>query len=183
MTTEELKKHLLDYIKPSYPNIHIDVIDKEDSTRHIYFTEEKFKLLYPQQRFHYLIHKIPNDFYDNYISGTTWYELAPGEEPGNLDYHDSATIESIKEMILEILKNKTCFVKDLDNLFLTNQAVCHGDFRHSKKLLTDFEFTEKEQFDIFHVLMSEGGYCDCEILYNAFKDSGYANKYWSERNK
>jgi hypothetical protein len=69
----------------------------------------------------------------------------------------------------------------LDNLLLTEAVKCQSDFSHSKKILTKLNFDEEEQFDIFHVLMSHGGYCDCEILYNAFKQSGYTQAYWARR--
>jgi len=48
--------------------------------------------------------------------------------------------------------------------------------KDSKQILDAFHFSEQEQFDIFHVLMHEGGFCDCEILYNVFRDSEYAQK-------
>jgi hypothetical protein len=79
-----------------------------------------------------------------------------------------------------VLKEKTDFVKKLDTLFCSEFAKCFGDFHHSKKILKQLGFSDEKQFDIFHVLMHEGGYCDCEILYNVFRESKYAQKYWSQ---
>ena len=183
MTTDSLENELFELIKPSYPNIAIKVVDEEDGERHLYFKEEKFALLFPLQRYHYLIHLIPKDFYEKYLFTAIWHELAPGEKVEELDYHDEETIESIKETILDILKTRTTFIKQLDNLFIEGRAVCSGDFRHAKQILSDLTFTTVEQFDIFHVFMSEGGYCDCEILYNTFKETEYAKKYWATREK
>ena len=82
-----------------------------------------------------------------------------------------------------MLKEKTNFVTLLDNEFVYENAKCFGDFKHSKKILNDLNFSEDDQFDIFHVLMNEGGYCDCEILLNVFKESQYSKNYWEQRNK
>jgi hypothetical protein len=183
MTVNQLRDSLYEFIKTSYPEIEIEVKEDESGKRHIYFVEEKFKLLFPRQRYHYLIHKIPEDFFKTNLENTLWYELAPNEKPENLDYHDDETIESITDIIMEILTNKTDFVKKLDTEFISEKVVCHGDFRYSKEILTGLGFSDKEQFDIFHVLMNKGGYCDCELLYNVFKESEYAKKYWRERNK
>ncbi len=184
MTNNQLKDSLYNFIKPTYPSIEIEVNADKNGKNHIYFTEKKFELLYPQQRYHYLIHKIPEDFYNEYLQNTVWYELAPDEKPEDLDYHDEETIKSIKDIILEILKAKTDFVKKLDSQFIKNDPVeCFGDFRHSKSILTNLGFNETEQFDIFHVLMHEGGYCDCELLYNVFRESEYSKNYWKNRKK
>ena len=42
-------------------------------------------------------------------------------------------------------------------------------------------FTQDELFDVFHVLMDKGGYCDCEILYNAAEESRLKAEYWRAR--
>lgn len=69
----------------------------------------------------------------------------------------------------------------LDREFKSETARCFGDFGYSKKILTSLDFSDEDQFDIFHVLMSEGAYCDCEILFNVFRESEYAKKYWGSR--
>jgi Protein of unknown function (DUF2695) len=115
------------------------------------------------------------------LQNTTWFELAPGEKADELDYHDQETIDEIKDAVLLVLKNKIQFVSFLDNEFTLKQAKCFGDFRYSKKILNESGISEEDQFDIFHVLMNEGGYCDCEILYNVFRESEYSKKYWLER--
>jgi hypothetical protein len=183
MTADSLKNELFNLIKQSYPNIAIKVDDEADGKRHLYFTEEKFASLFPIQRYHYLMHLIPKDFYEKHLSTAIWHELAPGEQVDELDYHDEETVESIKETILDVIQTKTTFIKQLDSLFTEEKAVCFGDFRHAKQVLSDLSFTTDEQFDIFHVFMSEGGYCDCEILYNTFKETEYSKKYWATREK
>ena len=60
---------------------------------------------------------------------------------------------------------------------MKQKAKCYGDFKHSKKFLTQLNFSAEKQFDVFHVLMNEVGYCDCEILFNVFRESEYAQRY------
>lgn len=181
MTTSELQDKLYEFIKPTYPDIEIKVVDTADNIRQLYFIDEKFQVLYPKQRYHYLTHSIPVDFYDQNLQDTIWFELAPNENPEDLEYHDQETIDDIKGVILSVLKDKVDFVSLLDKEFVSQSLKCFGDFRHSKKILTDLDFSHEEQFDIFHVLMNEGAYCDCEILYNVFRESEYSKKYWRDR--
>ena len=181
MTTEKLQEKLYEFVRPSYPDIKINVVDTAENVRQIYFTDEKFEVLYPKQRYHYLTHLIPSEFYDQNLQDTEWYELAPNENPEDLDYHDQETIDEIKDIILSLLKDRSDFVSLLDEVFISENSKCFGDFRHSKNILTDLKFSDQDQFDIFHVLMNEGGYCDCEILYNVFRESEYSKKYWADR--
>jgi len=181
MTTEELQDRLYNFAKQSYPDIKIKVVDTAENVRQLYFTDDKFEFLYPKQRYHYLTHLIPSDFYEQNLQDTEWYELAPNENPDDLDYHDQETIDEIKEPIISLLKDKVGFVALLDKQLTSQTVKCYGDFRHSKCILTELNFSDEDQFDIFHVLMNEGGYCDCEILYNVFRDSEYSIKYWADR--
>jgi len=177
MTPKELQEKLYEFIKPAYPDIKIKVIDTPESCRQIYFVDERFKDLFVQQRYHYLVHLIPGEFFKEELSECTWFELAASENPDDLIYLDEGSVEEIKDIILAVLKDKVDFVKKLDVLFCSESTKCFGDFRHSKKILRQLDFSDEEQFDIFHVLMHEGGYCDCEILYNVFRESEYAQKY------
>jgi Protein of unknown function (DUF2695) len=181
MTTLELQEKLYEFIRPKYPDIKINVRETADNIRQLYFTDEKFKVLYPKQRYHYLVHSIPAGFYEQNLQNATWFELAPNENPDTLDYHDQKTIDDIKETILSILRDKINFVSLLDKQFKSDTVKCFGDFRYAKKILTDLNFSDEDQFDVFHVLMNEGAYCDCEILLNTFRESEYAQKYWSDR--
>lgn len=181
MTAQKLQEKLYEFVRPSYPDIKINVMDTTENVRQLYFTDEKFKVLYPKQRYHYLTHLIPSDFYDQNLQATEWFELAPNEKPDELDYLDQETIDEIKDIILSLLKDRSDFVSLLDEAFISENAKCFGDFRHSKNILTDLKFSDQDQFDIFHVLMNEGGYCDCEILYNVFRESQYSKKYWRDR--
>ncbi len=181
MTTQELQEKLYEFTKPGYPDIKIKVEDTAGNVRQLYFTDDKFEVLYPRQRYHYLTHLIPSDFYEKNLQDTEWFELAPNEDPGDLDYHNQEAIDEIKGPIISLLKDKIGFVGLLDKKFITQAVKCQGDFRHSKSILTSLKFSDEDQFDIFHVLMNDGGYCDCEILLNVFRESEYAEKYWRDR--
>jgi hypothetical protein len=184
MTVFELEKKLYEFIKPTYPNIKIEILNSSHDNKQLYFTDEKFSLLFPLQRYHNLIHLIPEEFFKTHLEDSEWFELAPDEEPSQLDYHNDETIESIKDIILNVITKKVPYKKHLDSKFMEDKSVqCLGDFRYSKEILEKLAFSKEEQFDIFHVLMNQGGYCDCEILYNVFSDSNYGKQYWKERNK
>ncbi len=184
MTPQQIQEALATFIHPSYPNMEIRVEPWADdpSRLAVYFLEPKFALLYPQQRWHYLHHLIPAEFQDRHLSSSVWFELAPGESPSDLVYSDEAAVADITEPIMTIL-NKTSFFASLDGAFTRaeNPAVCCGDFRVAKSILPTKGFFEAEYFDVFSVLMAQGGYCDCEILYNVAHGSESARRYWANR--
>ena len=77
MTTVEIQETLYEFIKPTYPDIKIKVEETVENIRQLYFTEERFKDLYPMQRYHCLMHLIPSDFYEKNLHDAEWFELAP----------------------------------------------------------------------------------------------------------
>lgn len=184
MTPQQIQEALATFIHPSYPDmeIRVEAWTNDASRLAIYFRETKFALLYPQQRWHYLHHLIPAEFQDRHLSNSVWFELAPGELPDDLVYSDEELVAEITEPIMGIL-NTTGFFATLDEVFTRpeNPAICWGDFRVAKSILPTKGFVESEYFDVFSVLMGQGGYCDCEILYNVAKDSEFARRYWSSR--
>ena len=74
-------------------------------------------------------------------------------------------------------------IATLDEAFTRaeNPAICWGDFRVAKSILPTKGFFESEYFEVFSVLMAQGGYCDCEILYNVAESTEYARRYWANR--
>jgi len=178
----ELTDQLLILLKPTYPNIQIIVNDNLDGSRQITFVEKEFRDLFPKQRYHKLLHIIPKEFYESHLQDTNWYEIAPGED---IQYNslDDETIDEIKDIILDILQNKTRFLELLDKSFSDGTFQCHGDFRYSKQILTELGISAQDQFDIFEVIMNQGGFCDCEILLNVFPNSQFSKNYWTKNNK
>ena len=184
MTPQQIQEALASFIHPSYPEmeIRVEAWTADPSRLAIYFRETKFALLYPQQRWHYLNHLIPAEFHDSYLSSSVWFELAPGEQPSDLVYSDEELVANITEPIMSIL-NTTGFFATLDEQFTRPEdpAVCWGDFRVAKSILSTKGFIESEYFDVFSVLMAQGVYCDCEILYNVAEGSEFARRYSANR--
>jgi hypothetical protein len=61
------------------------------------------------------------------------------------------------------------------------RTFCGGDYRIAKTVLADTCFDSTELEDIFNVLKSQGGCCDCEILYNVAESSRLKAQYWKSR--
>jgi hypothetical protein len=95
MNNQNLKERLLEFVKPSYPEMLIDVIDRAGK-RELYFTEKKFAALYPMQRYHYLINLVPTGFYESELANTVWFELAPGEQPGECHFAALSLVISLR---------------------------------------------------------------------------------------
>jgi hypothetical protein len=158
----------------------------EDKTRTaIYFVDPKFARIYPLQRYHYLSHLIPAEYQERHLQNTVWFELAPGEKPEQLRYPDEELIAEIAPDVMKCVQAARVF-EALDDLFCPKdpaqpRAQCHGDYRHTRPILLSRGFTEEELFDVFHVLMAKGGFCDCEILFNAAEGSRLAAEYWQAR--
>jgi hypothetical protein len=55
---------------------------------------------------------------------------------------------------------------------------CRGKYEISDALLRSLGFDQEELTDIFQVLRSRGGFCDCEILYNVSEENRLKAKYW-----
>lgn len=190
MSPPELVAELRRLLASSYPDIQIEAKpwQKDPSRLALYFTEQKFALLYPQQRYHYLIHNVPQDFFDRHLTNTVWFELAPGETVQDLRYPDEHSIASIAPHVLATIERAGVF-SALDDLFAPESgaagASCHGDFRHTKEVLGQKGFGRKgevdEVFDICHVFMSKGGYCDCEVLFNVSDTNRLKSGYWKKR--
>ncbi|HKE55461.1 MAG TPA: DUF2695 domain-containing protein [Pyrinomonadaceae bacterium] len=187
MNAEQLKSALLGFTRPAYPDIKIQVQPWPDDLGRlaIYFTEPKFSLLYPAQRHHYLAHLIPRDFFQEHLADTVWFELAPYEKPEDLQYPDEELVRAITPDVMRAVE-RSGVLGELDDLFSpsspeTARVNCLGDFRHSRQLFLTRGFKEDELFDLFHVLMAQGGFCDCEILYNAADSSRLKAEYWRAR--
>jgi hypothetical protein len=184
---KQLETDILAFVRRAYPNIEVRVEPwSADPTRAaVYFREAQFATLYPAQRYHYLRHLIPADYYDRHLTDSEWFELAPGERPEDLEYPDHDLIADITPDVMRCLVGAK-FFEALDDLLCPadgshSRQSCHGDYRHARATLLTRGFREDELFDVFHVLMARGGYCDCEILHNAVEESRLKAEYWRAR--
>jgi len=172
------------FLRASYPEM---VVRAENWTHDpsriaLYFIDEKFRGLYPRQRYHRLVHLIPSDYYRTNLADSIWFELAPGERPEDVVDPDDELIAAIAPDVLRSLQERDFFAA-LDDLLCpvnsnSQPQTCTGDFRQAKQALQMCGFEESDWSDVFHVLMEQGGFCDCEILYNAAEESRLKARYW-----
>lgn len=193
MTPDQIVSDLKRFLAKSYPQIQIEAKAWPDDPSRIalYFREEKFAVLYPQQRYHYLIHSIPEDYFKAHLQNTVWFELAPAERPEDLVYPDEKLMKSIASDVL-VAVERAGAIAALDDLMAPESDThapepCHGDFRLLKKVLVEKGFGKRGEIDeisdICHVMMSRGGYCDCEVLYNVVETNRLKSRYWKQRVK
>jgi hypothetical protein len=95
---------------------------------------------------------------------------------------DDELIFSIAPDVMKCLERCNFFEK-LDDLLspegvLTPGLGCDGTFKISESILNMVGFDQAEVADIFAVLESKGGCCDCEILYNVAETSRLKADYW-----
>jgi len=58
---------------------------------------------------------------------------------------------------------------------------CDGTYKLSESILIAGRFERAELDDIFAVLQSKVGFCDCEVLYNVAETSRLKANYWYAR--
>lgn len=190
MTHAELATAIKIHLRSAFPKIQVRVEPwHEDTSRTaIYFIEEAFSDLYPWQRFHYLMHSLPDNFVKAHLSETIWFELAPGERPEDLLYVDEEMIEGITLDVMETLESLGFFTA-LDDAMAPKEDTlepesCQGDFRITKRILAAKGLQETEELDevagACHVLMKQGAFCDCEVLFNVYEGSRLGTGTWQE---
>jgi Protein of unknown function (DUF2695) len=176
------------FVRASYPDmvVRAEYWTPDPSRIALFFIDERFRGLYSRQRYHYLVHLIPKDYYDSFLADTLWFELTPGERVEDIEEDpDEDLIESITPDVLRSLQERGFFA-ELDDVFcppnsMTPAHACFGDFRHAKRTLQHCGFEESDWSDVFHVLMGQGAFCDCEILYSAATESRLKSQYWQRR--
>jgi len=98
---------------------------------------------------------------------------------------DDELISSIAPDVMTCLGRCSYFEK-LDELLSpednsTSVEKCNGSFRLSETILIAAGFDRAELEDIFAVLHSKGGCCDCEVLYNVAEKSRLKANHWRGR--
>jgi len=108
-----------------------------------------------------------------------WYVFRMEELP------DSEFVASITLDVMRCLDHSGFFEK-LDDLLCPKDdshipESCSGDCKLSESILRVSGFEESDFADVFDVLRAKGGFCDCEILYNASESNRLKSKYWQAR--
>jgi hypothetical protein len=58
---------------------------------------------------------------------------------------------------------------------------CGGNCEISTSILQALGYVEEDIDDIIEVMRSQGGFCDCEILYNVVEESRLKGDYWKSK--
>jgi len=100
---------------------------------------------------------------------------------------DDESISSIAPDVMKYLLGSGYFEK-LENLLCPEDNSppsqhCDGTYKLSKSslLAKDSELDRNVLDDVFAVLKSKGGCCDCEVLYNVPEESRLRARYWRSR--
>ena len=98
---------------------------------------------------------------------------------------DDELISSIAPDVMTCL-GRCSFFEKLDELLSpednsSSVEKCDGSFRLSETILVAAGFDRAELKEIFAVLHSKGGCCDCEVLYNVAETSRLKANYWRGR--
>jgi hypothetical protein len=109
--------------------------------------------------------------------------MSENEELSNEEW--DAHIESIAPDVIRVLEGKR-FFHILDELvFPTGDwkaSTCDHSLDKTLALISEQGFNEGEKDDIMNVLQSRGGFCDCEVLFNAAEEDGLPKeRYWKEK--
>jgi len=98
---------------------------------------------------------------------------------------DDELISSIAPDVMKCL-GRCGFFEKLDGLLSPEDNSipaqgCDGTYKLSESILIAARFERAELDDIFAVLQSKGGFCDCEVLYNVAETSRLKVNYWRAR--
>jgi hypothetical protein len=98
---------------------------------------------------------------------------------------DDELISDITADVMKCLVSAHFFEK-LDDLLSPKEEtsslqVCSGGYKLSESILITSEFSREDVADIWAVLQSQGGFCDCQILYNVSPSSRLTSRYWRKR--
>ena len=94
---------------------------------------------------------------------------------GQVDREHVKFVASISDDVMKCLVSQR-FFEELDARLCPKDAQvsrvsCDHSYKISKAVLAELGFQGEDLGDIFDVLRSRGGFCDCEILYNAAEES------------
>jgi hypothetical protein len=93
-------------------------------------------------------------------------------------------IESITEDVLRVLSSQGFFCKIEGRVWPDGpdgRKVCDGSFANAVDIATADGHSLEDQDDIFHVMRSRGGFCDCEIVLNVAPESAVRERYWKKK--
>src|SRR5262249_29213974 len=115
---EQIRADLVGFLHETYPQMEVQIgpWDDDPAILKIQFIDETFRGLYPKQRYHRLIHLIPETYWKEYLADTVWVELAPGEEPDHDEHLDEDGVAAITSDVMGCLSSAG-FFSALDDIF------------------------------------------------------------------
>jgi hypothetical protein len=180
---------LQERLRTQFPDItvRLDKWERDPARVAIYFVTPSFANLYPLQRYHYIAPLLPDEYMSSKgLANAVWFELAPGEQSSDIEHPDDELIKNIAPDVLAVLRGVGYF-EDLDDVLCPSAEQvakkCAGNFEFSKALLRGKGISEADFGDIFNVLMHQGAFCDCEVLYNVAEESRLKSYYWDARHE
>jgi hypothetical protein len=105
----KIESDIRGFVRASYPDmdVHAEYWAQDPSRIALFFIEKRFEGLYRRQRYHYLLHLIPKDYYDSLLTNSVWFELTPDEGPETVaDDPEEEIIASIAPDVLSVLREK-----------------------------------------------------------------------------
>ena len=100
---------------------------------------------------------------------------------------DNQLTSEIAPYVMGYLERLSFFEK-LDDILspvnpTTQAKTCEGSYASSESILFAAGCKSSDFADVFAVLRSKGGCCDCEILYNVAESSRLKANYWRGKAK
>jgi hypothetical protein len=88
--------------------------------------------------------------------------------------------------VMNCLQREKFFTKLESHIFpdgTIDSNCCSHSFVVSTLVLSESGHDEKAREDVFEVMRSQGGFCDCEILLNVAPESAARAAYWKKKAK
>jgi hypothetical protein len=103
---------------------------------------------------------------------------------GQADREHVEFVASISDDVMTSLVSRS-FFEELDSRLCPKgggpRVLCDHSYRISTSILAELGFQAEDVSDVFDVLRSKGGFCDCEILYTAVEESRLKSEYWKSK--
>jgi len=115
----KIESDIWGFVRDSYPHmvVRAEYWDQDPSRIALFFIDERFRDLYRRQRYHYLVHMIPKEYFDSTLADAGWFALTPDESPDSVDDPDEEFIASITPDVIGSLQECQFFAA-LDEVFL-----------------------------------------------------------------
>lgn len=100
------------------------------------------------------------------------------------DLYDDALLADITPHVMGVLVRDKFFERLEARVFPESPdpcRLCNHSFEFATALLAEDGHDERAQEDVFAVMRSRGGFCDCEIIWNVAENSPVTESYWRAR--